>query len=78
MNLVLFKFTLSPRYYVVLPFNKRQKFLTFDRLTAGMANIDLTGLAAEEILKRVVDIGHRWAEGQPIYDDITLVVVRVK
>jgi sigma-B regulation protein RsbU (phosphoserine phosphatase) len=59
-------------------FNPRQEFLTFDRLMAAMANIDITGLTAKDILKQVVDIGHVWAEGQPIYDDVTLVVVRAK
>jgi sigma-B regulation protein RsbU (phosphoserine phosphatase) len=59
-------------------FNTQQEFLTFDRLLAAMAQIDPTGLTAPEILARVADIGHTWAKGQPIYDDVTLVAMRVK
>jgi sigma-B regulation protein RsbU (phosphoserine phosphatase) len=59
-------------------FNRNGEFLTFDRLSAGLAGIDISGLSAEDILKRVVEIGHTWAAGEPIYDDVTLVVMRVK
>jgi serine phosphatase RsbU (regulator of sigma subunit) len=59
-------------------FNGSGEFLTFDRLAAGLAGLDIGGQAAENILKRVVEIGHTWAAGEPIYDDVTLVVMRVK
>jgi sigma-B regulation protein RsbU (phosphoserine phosphatase) len=59
-------------------FNSKREFLTFDRLLAAMAQIDTTGLTAAEILSHVAHIGHAWAKGQPIYDDVTLVAMRVK
>jgi sigma-B regulation protein RsbU (phosphoserine phosphatase) len=59
-------------------FNKKHELLTFDRLASEITKIDTTHLSAEEILKRIVNVGHTWAAGQSIYDDITLVTIRVK
>lgn len=59
-------------------FNKKRELLTFDRLAAEMTKIDTANLSVAQILERVVDVGHAWAAGQSIYDDITLVIMRVK
>jgi serine phosphatase RsbU (regulator of sigma subunit) len=34
--------------------------------------------SAHEILDHVLEAGERWAEGSPIEDDVTVVVIRVR
>ncbi|MCB0194554.1 MAG: response regulator [Anaerolineae bacterium] len=59
-------------------FNPERQFLSFDRLTAGLATLDTAGLSAAEIIEQIAAIGHDWANGHPIADDVTLVAMRVK
>lgn len=59
-------------------FNHNREFLSFDRLTAGLKQLQPAGLTATEVLQAVANIGHTWAKGHPLYDDVTLVVLRVK
>ncbi len=59
-------------------FNTDRKILGFDQLGPELANMDVSNLTAEQILTRVNQIGETWAAGQSLYDDVTLVVMRVK
>ena len=59
-------------------FNADQEFLGFERLSAAVAQIDATTLTAPELLEQVAHIGDSWAQDHPLYDDVTLVVMRVK
>ncbi|MCB9076824.1 MAG: response regulator [Anaerolineaceae bacterium] len=59
-------------------FNADREFLSFDRLITGLASLDLQGLTAAEVIDQVARIGHDWAKGHPIADDVTIVAVRVK
>jgi serine phosphatase RsbU (regulator of sigma subunit) len=59
-------------------FNPSREFLSFERLTAGLKQLDPKKLSAAEILQAVANIGHTWAKGHPLYDDVTLVVLKVK
>ena len=59
-------------------FNNAGEFLGFDRLTAALAQIKTANLTAEQILEHVALIGDSWANGQPLHDDVTMVVLQVK
>jgi serine phosphatase RsbU (regulator of sigma subunit) len=59
-------------------FNYNLEFLSFDRLMAGLKELDVRDLSAPEILQAVANIGHTWAKGHPLYDDVTLLVLKVK
>lgn len=59
-------------------FNPHLEILTFDRLVEALSKIDTAHLGVEDILKQMAEIGHRWAKGQPIHDDVTLMAIRVK
>jgi len=59
-------------------FNGQQQFLGFDRLKDELAQIDTAALTTQQILDHVAQIGKSWANGHPLYDDVTLVVTRVK
>lgn len=58
-------------------FNNAHQFLSFDRLTRALSNIDTNALSATQILNRIAHIGDSWAGNHPRYDDVTLVVTRV-
>jgi sigma-B regulation protein RsbU (phosphoserine phosphatase) len=58
-------------------FNQNQEILGFNRLDAALANMDVSTMTATEVLAQVARIGDNWAEGQPLEDDVTLVVMRV-
>lgn len=59
-------------------FNRDHEFLGIDRLRAGLAQIDAPALSATDIHRAVSQLSREWAGGQPLYDDITLVTIRVK
>lgn len=59
-------------------FNYNLEFLSFERLTAGLKQLEVSHLSAPEILQAVANIGHTWAKGHPLYDDVTLLVLKVK
>jgi len=59
-------------------FNKSRQILGLDQLGSILAQMDVAGLTAAEVLARINQIGNDWANGQPLYDDVTLVVMRVK
>ena len=59
-------------------FNSNRELLGFERLAAGLAQIEHTSMTAQQILRSVSTIGQHWADGYPLIDDITLVVMRVK
>ena len=59
-------------------FNYNLEFLSFDRLMASLKELDVRDLSAPEILQAVANIGHTWAKGHPLYDDVTLLVLKVK
>jgi serine phosphatase RsbU (regulator of sigma subunit) len=59
-------------------FNYNLEFLSFDRLMASLRELDVRTLSAPEILQAVANIGHAWAKGHPLYDDVTLLVLKVK
>lgn len=59
-------------------FDHHHKLLGFDQLGEALMRINISGLTASEILARVYQISHDWANGQPLYDDATLVVMRAK
>ena len=58
-------------------FNPDHQFIGFDRLADYLVTLNPQGLTAAQILEQVAAIGHAWAQGHPLYDDITLVVIRV-
>jgi len=57
-------------------FNHDHQFLGVDRLKTALAQIDCAALSIDETLAAVANIGKVWANGHPLYDDITLVVIR--
>ncbi len=59
-------------------FNPHREILGYDRLAAALQQINTTQLTAAEILQYVASVGSEWAAGHPLYDDVTLVVVKVK
>lgn len=59
-------------------FNETHQFLGFDRLVAALSQIEARSLSTTEILARIAAIGRDWANGHPLYDDVTLVVTQVK
>ena len=59
-------------------FNSDREFLSFDRLIAGLTSLDIQDVTAAEMIDEVAHIGHDWAKGHPIADDVTIVAVRVK
>ncbi|MCB0167169.1 MAG: response regulator [Anaerolineae bacterium] len=59
-------------------FNSDREFLSFDRLITGLAGINIQDVTATEVINQVAHIGHDWAKGHPIADDVTIVAVRVK
>ena len=59
-------------------FNRYEEFLGVDRFVAALNQIDHTDLTAAQIMEAVSDIGDSWAQGHPLYDDVTVVVLRVK
>jgi len=59
-------------------FNDAGEYLGFERLTAALARIKTANLAATQILEHVAHIGDSWANGQPLYDDVTMVILQVK
>lgn len=58
-------------------FNENQEILGLNRLDTALANLDVSAMTAAEVLAQVARIGDNWAKGQPLEDDITLVVIRV-
>jgi serine phosphatase RsbU (regulator of sigma subunit) len=58
-------------------FNAQRQFLGYNRMIAALKEIDPAQLTAVEILRQVEAIGTNWAQGHPLYDDVTLVVIRV-
>ncbi len=59
-------------------FNKDREILGIDQLGDILATIDIANLTASQILTQVDSIGDSWAKGHILYDDITLVVMKVK
>lgn len=59
-------------------FNPNREYLSFDRLTASMTQLKTDSLTATEIIEQIAHIGHDWAKGHPIADDVTIVALRVK
>lgn len=59
-------------------FNADHQFLGIDRLRAGLAQVEHPALSARQTLEAVALIGRDWAKSHPLYDDITLVVLRIK
>ncbi len=79
------EFSLNPGDAVLLMsdglsemFNPQRELLGYDRLIAALRQIDPTELAAEEVLQRVARVGNEWAAGHPLYDDVTLVVIKIR
>ena len=62
---------------LVETFNGARQFLSFSRLTGALAQVDTT-LPTKSLLNHIAQIGKTWANGYPLYDDVTLVVTRVK
>jgi len=59
-------------------FNEFREMLGVDQLGEILAEIDVSDLTAAEMLARINQIGDTWANGQPLHDDVTVVVLRVK
>jgi sigma-B regulation protein RsbU (phosphoserine phosphatase) len=59
-------------------FNRRHEFLGFERLTAALEMLDATQFSAKDLLDQVRRVGHEWAQGHPLQDDVTLVALKVK
>ena len=58
-------------------FNQDGEILGLDQLGAALADMDVSALSSAEILAYVAQIGNSWANGQSLYDDVTLVVMRL-
>ena len=79
------RFTLKPGDALILMsdglsevFNAAGQYLGLDRLRNAVAEIGGNLLEASTLLRYIEQIGADWAKGHPLYDDITLVVIRVK
>ncbi len=58
-------------------FSPERKLLGYNRLITALDQIETALLTAAEILEQVAHIGTAWADGQPLNDDVTLVVLKV-
>ena len=59
-------------------FNPQHEILGYDRLVSALQQINIANLTAAEILDQIANIGKAWAAGHAQYDDMTLVVTKVK
>jgi sigma-B regulation protein RsbU (phosphoserine phosphatase) len=59
-------------------FNLNREILGYDRLMAALERINTSGAPADKILQQVAQVGNDWAQGHPLYDDVTLVVIKIK
>lgn len=59
-------------------FNPDREILGYGRLITALRQIDTTALSAAAILEQVAKIGDEWADGHPLYDDVTTVVIKVQ
>jgi serine phosphatase RsbU (regulator of sigma subunit) len=59
-------------------FNGARQYLGFDHLVTALTDIDATTQTAEAVLKRIAQIGKTWANGHPLHDDVTFVVMQAK
>jgi serine phosphatase RsbU (regulator of sigma subunit) len=62
---------------LVETFNAAGQYLSFGRLAEALTKVDTT-LPTKSLLNQIAQIGKNWANGHPLYDDVTLVVTRVK
>jgi serine phosphatase RsbU (regulator of sigma subunit) len=58
-------------------FNPDREILGYGRLMTALQQIDTSSLTAAAILEQVANIGDEWADGHPLYDDVTTVVIKV-
>ncbi len=81
----LVEFELAPHEAMILmsdglpeTFNSHQEYLGFERLEKAIHSLNPAKLTANQLMTRVTGIGDAWANGYPLRDDVTLVVVKVK
>ena len=59
-------------------FNGHGEFLGYDRLKEALQQLDPGRLSARAVLDQLRQIGNTWANGHPLHDDVTLVVMKVQ
>jgi len=59
-------------------FNSHHKILEFDRLISTLVQLDVNLPNSKTMLHQVEAIGHDWANSEPLHDDVTVIVVKVK
>ena len=79
------EFTIQPGDTLVLMsdglperFNTAQNYIGFEHLTETLKQVQINAATAQEILETITNIGHDWAEGHPLQDDTTVIVIKTK
>ena len=57
--------------------NPQGEQLGYEALSEAFADAAAAAQGAQELISRLIDRGEQWAEGEPLDDDLTLVVVQV-